>query len=377
VDAAGNTTVIPIARFTQTNADGSLSAAVGKEGGRIEGPGGTVVDVPAGAFPAGTVVTVKPVSEAEFPVQLPPAAGELVSYAGGVEVDFGGETPAVYVNVSVPAGPDDVATDQWIVSLATEVNGQQMMQMVDTAKLIDGRIQTSSPPCPGVTGRGVYGIHKTQRSAGLNYGVMYSTGYGGITGRLEFPFLGSLSGILPIMVLGYEFPAPVCLPAFTGKVTVSANSQQLSIPAAELHGEDREIVVRNTTRNKEYHFPRNVLEYAFRVGGSVSENFEVRLKDANGVETLATGVDVKAAPPDQVTVTIDADSINTSVAEVIIRNLTQGTISNFFMSLANTVVSVGGGAGDSFQVSVTTASGVSRSISGCRKSCRARHCRRH
>jgi hypothetical protein len=51
-DAAGNKTVVSLARFRQDNSDGTVSEAVGPEGGHLEGPGGVAIDVPAGAFPA-------------------------------------------------------------------------------------------------------------------------------------------------------------------------------------------------------------------------------------------------------------------------------------------------------------------------------------
>jgi hypothetical protein len=52
----GVQTVVALGRFKQTNADGSVSAVVGPEGGTVTGPGDIAVDVPQGAFPEGTIV---------------------------------------------------------------------------------------------------------------------------------------------------------------------------------------------------------------------------------------------------------------------------------------------------------------------------------
>src|SRR5207245_3087613 len=66
-DASGNATTVPVDPFR--NADGSI--AIGADGGRVEGPAGTFVDVPAGALPAGTIVKVDVVAEAELPIPAP------------------------------------------------------------------------------------------------------------------------------------------------------------------------------------------------------------------------------------------------------------------------------------------------------------------
>src|SRR5439155_6746088 len=67
VDADGNKTTVPLPAFK--NADGSV--VVGAAGGRVEGPGGVAVDVPAGALPDGTVVKVDPVGAGDLPIPAP------------------------------------------------------------------------------------------------------------------------------------------------------------------------------------------------------------------------------------------------------------------------------------------------------------------
>ena len=70
--------------FARTNPDGSRSVVTGASGGRLEGPSGIVVDVPQGAFPDGTLVTMRPVDEPSFPIPLTAEQRELFAFSGGV-----------------------------------------------------------------------------------------------------------------------------------------------------------------------------------------------------------------------------------------------------------------------------------------------------
>ena len=356
---SGAQTTVAVPRFTNSNADGSLSAVVTSTGGRVEGPGGVAVDVPDGAFPAGTIVTLKPIAEADFPVQLGADDKQRFPFAGGIQLDFGGQTPQKYVNVFVPAGPNDLPTDQWIVSQVRDNNGQPTLSVVDTAKLIEGRVRTSSPPCPGVTGAGVYSVHKSVREVGLNYGVMYASGYGGLQIRADFPFLGAL--VMPFGVMEPVSPAPVCYPVLTGHITVSENSQQVEIPAGTLTPEDREIVVTNTTRVSETHFPRNVVEFTFIVPGSATDSFKVVITDAAGATHLVTSFTVTGAAPN-VVIHIDPDVVPVSVLSVDVTDLTTHTDTVFPQAQVVVKLKAPGGAGDIYRVSVIDVNGASRDL---------------
>ena len=187
-------------------------------------------------------MTIKSVAETAFPVQLSDEQKAVFGYAGGLQVDFGGVTPNRYVNISVAAKPGDVTDDQWIVAQAIMVGGQQVLNAVDTAKLIDGRVRTSSPPCPGVLAAGTYGIYKSDRPVGLAFGRMYSSGsYDGL--RFSVEALPTLAGIaVPFPVYGWQNPAPVCLPVLTGRVTVAPNTTRFKLKPEALQANDREIV---------------------------------------------------------------------------------------------------------------------------------------
>ena len=88
----------------------------------MDGPGGIAVDAFADTFPDGAVVTIKPVTEAEFPSNSR-RTRPIFSYTAGFTLDFGGATPKRYLNVSVPAGSGDKADDQWFISQIIKVDG--------------------------------------------------------------------------------------------------------------------------------------------------------------------------------------------------------------------------------------------------------------
>ncbi|MGC4081215.1 MAG: Ig-like domain-containing protein [Vicinamibacterales bacterium] len=180
VSPANVETIYALPLFSQTNADGSVTAAVDASGGRVDGPNGTFAEIKSGTFPDGALVTIKSVDEASFPKQLDAEQKKEFSYIGGVQLDFGGAVPTVYVNVGVPPQPGDTTANQWIVAQVITAGGVPALNVVDTAKLINGQVRTSSPPCPGVTAAGVYGFYRAAHTVGLNYAQIYASSYGGL-----------------------------------------------------------------------------------------------------------------------------------------------------------------------------------------------------
>jgi PKD repeat protein len=367
VDPAGNQTTLDLPRFSQSNADGSVSTAVGTEGGHITGPGDTAVDISPGTFPDGAVITIKPVSESEFPVHLTAEQKTVLAYAGGVRLDFGGATPTKYVNVSVPAGPNDKPDDQWVVSAATEVNGQMVMNVVDTAKLTGGRIETSSPPCPGVTGAAVYGIHKSLRPFGLNYGQMYATGYGGLEMHVNLMPVGAFV-LLPFMSFTPSFPTPVCLPVLAGSVSVGLNAQRVTIPANQLAPADREIIITSEDgegQAADSHFPKSSVRYSFEMAGKDTDSFTVVALAAAGTPGVPVpNVRITRSTPSSVLVSFSPDVLTApGLTKIVINNTTKSTQAMFPQQQIAYAVSVPGGAGSVSRVRVIDAGGAVRDIS--------------
>src|SRR5262249_40800630 len=141
-------------------------------GGRVDGPNGIAVDVPASAVPDGTILTVGSVAEAAFPIQLTTAQRTQFDFAAGITLDFGGVTPSQYVNISFPTRADDPDDDlrHWVVGEIASDGTNQLLNIVDTARIIGGRVATSSQPCPGVQSSGTYGVLRTQAPLGIAYG---------------------------------------------------------------------------------------------------------------------------------------------------------------------------------------------------------------
>ena len=289
-DQHGNQTVVAVPQFRQSNADGSISTVVTAEGGHVDGPGGVAVDVPAGAFPEGTVVTLKPVTEAQFPVQLTQEQRQVFQYTGGISIDLGGKTPTSYLNVSIATTGGETLEDQWIVGQATYLNGHVFLDAADTARVIDGRVRTSSPPCPGVTGSGVYGFLKSARPLGVTYASIPNPNSGLLATAMAW---SGLSTEMPVTAggamamaeaVGAEFLNParqVCMPILSGRTTVVPNKVRLEIPVAQIQPEDAEIVVKNLSTSKVEHV---YLPFNGRVSvdGSETDPFSVEALDYLG-----------------------------------------------------------------------------------------------
>ena len=370
-DASGNETVSALPNFRQVNPDGSVSESVGAEGGHVVGPAGTAVDVPAGAFPAGAVVTLKPIAEADFPFHLSADQKTLFDYVGGIALDLGGQEPIGHLNLSLTAGPNDRVEDQWFVATPAELLGEMRLNAVDTAKLIGGRITTSSPPCPGATGAALYGFVKSKRIFGVNYGLLERVP-ATIVAELTYPF--DFAGIaIPFMSLSVQSGLSFCLPSLTGRVTVSENAVRLEPAADALTPIDRELVVKNTTRNTEVHYPRDVTEYTLTVDGGEADHYDVYLTNA-----AARGKAVHRFPSERphrgsVAIGIKAAEVHAADRTVTIENTTRQSTFRAPVSAGRATFTVQGNVTDAYVVSITDNAGAN----SARRGQQLRHGERH
>ena len=339
VDASGNATVVAIARFTQVNQDGSVSSWVGREGGLVNGPDGVAAEVPNGAFPEGTIVTLKSVSEAQFPVALEPKHREHFSYSGGVSVDFGGQTPRQYVNVGI-AKPEGVsARDQWmVVQAAINQAGQSFMQSVDTARVIGNLVRTASPPCPGVTGNGTFGFLKAARPLGVLYGSAFTATE--LPPGIFVPFLVPMPGVLTLpdsinpfaqmdslepfvahaTALAEAFPRPVCQPMLSGRVSITKFRTQVKLPS-DLEGDAVEIVLTNRQRGTETRlYPP--FASVVSVEGANQDTWAGTILRADG---SSRSFPVEIVQRKYVRVAIPAAQLQPADTEVVVENVTKKT----------------------------------------------------
>lgn len=134
-DASGNRTEVAVGRFTSP--DGSV--VVGSEGGTVEGEGGTAVDIPAGAFPEGTLVKVEPLALDNLPGPGQPNAPSI----GAVVLNTDGQMGTKPLDLSIPAPADAAPEDVVLVARFVTWPGGSGWVTVDRAKL-DGDKYTTA-----------------------------------------------------------------------------------------------------------------------------------------------------------------------------------------------------------------------------------------
>ena len=371
-DQAGNQTSVPLSTATrQVNGDGSVSAVVGDGGGRIEGPAGIVVDVPAGAFPVATVVTVTAVGEAQFPIKLTDEQRPFFGFSGGFALDFRGAAPQHYLNVSLPAGPNDGPQDRWVFGQVTSFNGQLVLGVADTARVINGRITTSSPPCPGVLAQATYGaIKSVARPVGLTYGNVSSSSadlYGarliGLTSlfALGTGLVGAIPALLTLpwaIVTTSVLAAPACLPVLSGRVTVVPNRQVLAIDAGSLMATDVSLVVQGA--GSSYTYPRNLVTYRFVVDGDLTDQFTVTADSSAGSHPAL--FQVVQASAGQVAIKLGIDQVAADTSSITITNLATQIPKSFLVGAQTFALGADGAASDPFSVTALDADGNSRDV---------------
>jgi len=153
MDYSGNQTTVSYITFKSP--DGSY--LVSAKGGTVEGEGGSVLDIPEGALAGPVVVKVTAVQEANLPTPVP-GPGTFLS---ALNIDTGGIgfQKEVHLSIPVPAGFNP-ATPVFVTrpSEFTNADGtvEQVYEIIDSTKIINGRITTASPPFDGITGIGSY-----------------------------------------------------------------------------------------------------------------------------------------------------------------------------------------------------------------------------
>ena len=143
VDRAGNETLVEVPRYR----DPDGSTVIGPEGGDIQ-EGDLTLGIKPGTFPKGAIVKFTPMTQAAIPYDPGPSFPFVSAFEITTSVD-----PQAYMNVSAPLPPGLDPRTTGIVARVTTAFGQPALDVVDTAKQIDGRLATSSPPCEGIVKR--------------------------------------------------------------------------------------------------------------------------------------------------------------------------------------------------------------------------------
>ncbi|MBI5142208.1 MAG: Ig-like domain-containing protein, partial [Nitrospirae bacterium] len=163
-DLLGNVTVLDPGIFQ--NPDGS--AAVGPEGGVMQGPGEIETYVPGGAFDEAMVIKVS-AAAADLLEEL--TADPAVQSVGAFQIDTSGVRAKEELKISLPA-PDWVTPDdQIIITKVVNFRGRDELTLVCPAVLRDGRIYSTSPPFDGVYDGGYYGV-QVHLEDGVGYAMV-------------------------------------------------------------------------------------------------------------------------------------------------------------------------------------------------------------
>ena len=153
MDASGNQTTI--SDLTFKSQDGSY--LVSRKGGTVAGEGGSILDIPEGALIGPAILKVTALPEANLPNPLP----EQGKYLGAVNIDTGGINfqKEVHLSIPVPVGFDP-KTPVFVTRPRTIYHAddtmEQVYEIIDSTKIVNGRITTASPPFEGIIGFGSY-----------------------------------------------------------------------------------------------------------------------------------------------------------------------------------------------------------------------------
>lgn len=153
IDYSGNQTLISY--ITYKSDDGKY--LVTAKGGKVEGEGGSLLDIPEGALVGPAIVRITPVAEVNLPHPLPGPG----KYLGAVNLDSGGIgfQKKVDISLPLPAGFDP-ATPVFLTKPGEIVNidgtVEKVYEIIDSTKVVNGRITTACWPYDGVLAAGTY-----------------------------------------------------------------------------------------------------------------------------------------------------------------------------------------------------------------------------
>ena len=395
VDANGNEIVQSLDAFKQTNADGSVSQAVGEDGGVVEAPGARATFKP-GTFPQGAVVTVKAVAPSAIPVSFTPRQAEEFSVTGGVSIDFGGAKPQQYVDIAIAPVGNEQARDRWMVGQVYDLNGRQVLNVVDTGSFKDGRITTASPPCPGVTAAGTYGFLKSRQQVGVNYAQAFPNG-GQLAAKMYSQIGLFLSGAAITSALGIisevnelagfatdlavgsvmpEMDLPLisimedlevrerqqpCFPVLTGDVNITDNTTPYRISGRDLAPADRLIIATKDGTSVQRQFPRDVPEFRFRFTGKSSNAYTLTTVQGD-TSTPLTAFTIVDIDPSTAELRISPDRVLTPIEGFELKSLKDKKTFSFEVTTADVDLQIPGGASDSFTATVQNVKGDRRIV---------------
>lgn len=127
-----------------------IAAVLGASGGTISVANGPSFSIPAGALSGDAEVDLRGIPLQELAAPRPSGYGIL----GAVELDLGGATLASPGRLSIPVAAQNLRRP--IVSKVIPFENAPRLTLIDTASVAGNRLQTNSPPFPGIRSGGSY-----------------------------------------------------------------------------------------------------------------------------------------------------------------------------------------------------------------------------
>jgi hypothetical protein len=153
MDYSGNQTVISYLTFKGPDGKYLVTA----KGGKVEGEGGSLLEIPEGALVGPTIIKITQVLEANLPHPVP---GEG-KYLAAINIDTDGIPfqKEVHLSIPVPNGhnPD---TPVFVTKPREQINAdgtvEKVYEIIDSTKVVNGRLTTASPPFDGIWSFGIF-----------------------------------------------------------------------------------------------------------------------------------------------------------------------------------------------------------------------------
>jgi len=171
MDSSGNQTLITYITFKSDDGHYLVTA----KGGIVEGPAGTKLELPEGALLGPTIIKIMSVSEDQLPHPVP-TGGHFLAAA---YIDANGAKFQKEVKLSIPAPANMPAgATPFVTRPSTYVdfdgNSQNVYDILDSAKIINGRLTTASYPFPGIVGEDGYAVFEySDTKPAILYGRLY------------------------------------------------------------------------------------------------------------------------------------------------------------------------------------------------------------
>jgi pimeloyl-ACP methyl ester carboxylesterase/uncharacterized Zn-binding protein involved in type VI secretion len=153
MDYSGNQTLVSYITFKSDDGKYLVTA----KGGKVEGEGGSILDIPEGALVGPAIIKVTAIQEINLPSPVPDKGKFLAAFnldTGGI-----GFQKEVHLSIPVPDGHKP-ETAVFVTKPGALVNGdgtiEQVYEIIDSTKIVNGRITTASPPFDGIMGIGSY-----------------------------------------------------------------------------------------------------------------------------------------------------------------------------------------------------------------------------